>query len=66
MAQGPSHQLGISSGCIGQTEWHPDELVLSEWGGESCLLPVRALHRNRVKSPGPIKGRENPATGETG
>ena len=66
MAQGPSHQSGVGSGSIGQTEGHPDQLVLSDWGGESRLLPVRAPHRNCVESSGPVKGRENPAAGETG
>ena len=66
MVQGPGHQPRVSSGSIGQTEGHPDELVLSEWGGESRLLPVGAPHRNRMKGPGPVKCRENPAAGEAG
>ena len=63
--ESPSHQPGVGGGGIGQTEGHPDELVLSEWG-EGRLLSVRPPHRNGVKGFGPIKGREDPAAGDAG
>ena len=66
MAQGPGDQPRVRGRGVGQTEWHPDELILSKRRGERRLLSVCAPYRDSMEGPSSVESREDAATCKPG